>query len=35
MEQMDKQDKSIRKLKKQLKIYMRKLEESDSECSQP
>lgn len=32
MEQMDKQDKIIRKLKKQLKIYMRKLEETGSEC---
>ncbi|KAK3526293.1 hypothetical protein QTP70_022697 [Hemibagrus guttatus] len=30
MEQMDKQDKTTRKLKKQLKIYMRKLEESDN-----
>ncbi|KAM9496857.1 unconventional myosin-Va [Clarias gariepinus] len=30
MEQMDNQDKTTRKLKKQLKMYMRKLEESDS-----
>ncbi|TSK13466.1 Unconventional myosin-Va [Bagarius yarrelli] len=30
MDQMDKQDKTTRKLKKQLKIYMRKLEESDN-----
>ncbi|KAI4903112.1 hypothetical protein NFI96_015689, partial [Prochilodus magdalenae] len=29
MEQMDKQDKTIRKLKKQLKMYMKKAEESD------
>uniref|UniRef100_A0AAR2ISI7 Myosin VAb n=1 Tax=Pygocentrus nattereri TaxID=42514 RepID=A0AAR2ISI7_PYGNA len=29
MEQMDKQDKTIRKLKKQLKMYMKKVEESD------
>ncbi|XP_017341765.1 unconventional myosin-Va [Ictalurus punctatus] len=32
MEQMDKQEKTTRKLKKQLKIYMRKLEESDNTC---
>ncbi|XP_034163176.2 unconventional myosin-Va isoform X2 [Pangasianodon hypophthalmus] len=30
MEQMDKQDKTTRKLKKQLKIYMRKLGETDN-----
>ncbi|XP_072528418.1 unconventional myosin-Va isoform X2 [Salminus brasiliensis] len=29
MEQMDKQDKTIRKLKKQLKIYMKRAEETD------
>ncbi|XP_049330371.1 unconventional myosin-Va isoform X2 [Astyanax mexicanus] len=29
LEQMDKQDKTIRKLKKQLKIYMKKAEETD------
>uniref|UniRef100_A0A8B9HF62 Myosin VAb n=1 Tax=Astyanax mexicanus TaxID=7994 RepID=A0A8B9HF62_ASTMX len=31
LEQMDKQDKTIRKLKKQLKIYMKKAEETDCE----
>lgn len=31
MEQMDKQDKNIRKLKKQLKGYMKKAEEADRE----
>ncbi|XP_062849399.1 unconventional myosin-Va [Trichomycterus rosablanca] len=30
MEEMDKQDKIVRKLKKQLKIYMKKFEESDN-----
>uniref|UniRef100_A0AAR2KID0 Myosin VAb n=1 Tax=Pygocentrus nattereri TaxID=42514 RepID=A0AAR2KID0_PYGNA len=35
MEQMDKQDKTIRKLKKQLKMYMKKVEESDREFFSP